>query len=470
MSAKKKLVMGIYSFSSCEGCRHEIINLGEELLEFLERNNVEIAYEPLLGFSQERNRYDVVFIEGAVTTKESLEKLYDLRRKARVLVALGSCSVLGGIAGMVKMYEVKELLTMQGLNNSLGPEFLIAKPISEYVKVDYRLRGCPINVREFLTLLSKIVSDEWFKQGERRFEFCRAITHVIEGKVLRFDGSKCIVCGRCVGVCNELGVNAINIVNRGIDVIVATPFLEPFEKTVCISCGLCTAVCPVDALKVRDDIQIVQHSLSSGRNPDIYVEPEAIAALASRYELDDVRKLFTALRRLGFRRVFVWSPLSRVRAGSGLTLVPVSSAEYIYIENFYPELRKYLIEPPKLPYEGVVVTSCIARKLQGEPVLTTREVDLMLRRTDVETLPPSEPDGVYLPTIKGFIKSIGPYEVKGVLNAVIGGYIREGTVILYICPYGCLGGGGQPHISESFEDEVKTRELYLEKLQKLNYT
>lgn len=465
----KKLVMGIYSFGSCEGCRHEIINLGEELLEFLERNNIEIAYEPLLGFSQEHSRYDVVFVEGAVMTKEDLEKLYDLRKKSQILVALGSCSVIGGIVGMMKMYGVKELLTMQELNNALSSKLLLAKPISEYVKVDYKLRGCPINVQEFLTLLSKVVSGEWFKQSERRFEFCKAVTYTIEGKVLRFDGSKCIVCGRCVGVCDKLGVNAISVVNRGIDATVATPFLEPFEKTACISCGLCTAVCPVDALRVRDDTRVVQHSLNNGRNLDIYVEPEAIAALAAKYKLDDVRKLFTALRRLGFRRVAVWSPLSRVRAGPGLTIVPVSSAEYIYIEKLYPELRKYLIEPPKLPYEGVILTSCTARKLQGEPVLTTREVDLMLRKLDVEVLPPSEPDNVHLPTIKDFIKSVGPYEVRGVLKAVIEGYIREGTVILYICPYGCLGGGGQPHISVSFEDETKARELYLEKLQRLNY-
>ncbi len=465
----RKLVVGIYSFSSCEGCRHEILNLGEELLEFLERNGIEIAYEPLLGFSQERKYYDVVFVEGAVTTKESLEKLYDLRKRARILVALGSCSVLGGIASMARMYRIEELLSIYGSKNALESELLSAKPISEYVEVDFWLRGCPINAQEFLALLSRIARGEWFKQAERRFEFCRTAIYTIEGRVLKLEGSKCIVCGRCVGICRELRVNAIGIVNRGIDVAVTTPFLEPFEKTSCIFCGLCTAVCPVDAFRVRDDIHVVQRALNSGRSLDLYIEPEVLAALAAKYRLDDVRKLFTALRKLGFQRVFVWSPLSRARIGPGLTIVPASEAEHIFVERFYPELRKYLTDPPKLPYEGVVVTACTARKLQGEPVLIAREVDLMLKKLDVEILPPSEPDGVYLPTMRGFVKSVGPYEVRGVLEAILKGYIREGTVVLYICPYGCLGGGGQPYVSEDPEAEAKARGPYLEELQKLGY-
>ena len=51
----KKLVIGIYSLTGCEGCRHEVINLGEKLIKAIEELGIELAYEPLLGLSTERD-------------------------------------------------------------------------------------------------------------------------------------------------------------------------------------------------------------------------------------------------------------------------------------------------------------------------------------------------------------------------------------------------------------------------------
>ena len=63
------------------------------------------------------------------------------------------------------------------------------------------------------------------------------------------DRSKCILCGDCVRMCNEVqNVGAINFTNRGSKMVVSTVFDEPLVKSSCVGCGQCAAVCPTGAL------------------------------------------------------------------------------------------------------------------------------------------------------------------------------------------------------------------------------
>ena len=62
-------------------------------------------------------------------------------------------------------------------------------------------------------------------------------------------GNKCILCGLCVRVCNEIiGASVMSFVNRGPYTVVSTPFLE--ENTACLGCMACAAVCPTHAIEI----------------------------------------------------------------------------------------------------------------------------------------------------------------------------------------------------------------------------
>lgn len=69
---------------------------------------------------------------------------------------------------------------------------------------------------------------------------------------LERNSEKCILCGMCVRVCEEvMGVTALGLVGRGFDSVVAPEFLRPLKDTGCISCGQCASICPTGALIER---------------------------------------------------------------------------------------------------------------------------------------------------------------------------------------------------------------------------
>jgi len=443
-SHMSKLTVGIYSLGGCEGCRHEIVNLGEELFKAMEEYGFKIVYEPLLGLRNEANYYDVVFIEGVVGSKEDVVRIRKIREKAKIVVALGSCSYLGGIPSAKRFIETKMDTT---ITEDIRP-LQVPQPITKYIKVDYWLRGCPINKHEFLELLKILSSNLWYRQGERRFEYTREYIAYVKGKVLTLHGDKCIVCGRCIGICKEIGVSVLGTVFRGINVAVTTPFNEPFEKTNCIHCGLCTLYCPVGAITYREDLTKVQELLSKGKELKLFIEPEVIAALMSVLKVDDPGKIINALKILGFSRVILWSPMNNVRDLKELTIITPSEAEYLYIKYFHKDMLKHVVKPSgSFNNDEVVATPCVARKLEHDLVLTTRELYRLLVKIPVNYLNSTLPNEVRLKNIPGMVKAIGAYEVRGILDAIRRGYVKEGTITVYICPEGCIMGGGQLYTS-----------------------
>jgi len=202
------------------------------------------------------------------------------------------------------------------------------------------------------------------------------------------DNSKCINCRRCIAACNDVQkIGAIGPSMRGDKTIIGSIFGKSLVDTPCINCGQCIAACPVGALTEKSAIDEVFAALA---DPDKFVvvqpAPAVRATIGEEFGLPmgvaQTGKLATALRRLGFDRVFDTNfgadltiieegteLLGRIKNGGVLPMITSCSPGWVsYCETFYPEFIPNL-SSCKSPHQmtGAIVKSYFAEKNNIDP-------------------------------------------------------------------------------------------------------
>ena len=124
------------------------------------------------------------------------------------------------------------------------------------------------------------------------------------------DSSKCILCRRCVTVCNEIqGVGLMNPHHRGFGTFIGPTEDEQLGESICTNCGQCVLVCPVGALKEKDSTQLVWNELlDPSKVTIVQTAPAVRAALGERFGYEPgtlvTGKMASALREMGFDYIF----------------------------------------------------------------------------------------------------------------------------------------------------------------------
>lgn len=149
----KKLRIGWFSFSCCEDSTiifTEILN--DYYLEW--KDKLEIASALVLQKRSKINNLDVAFVEGAITSKIQETKLLEIRKESKKLVAIGACACIGMPSSQRNLFDSK---TNNEIKNILI-RFQYAKKVkklSEIVKVDDQVPGCPMDENMFLQVINK---------------------------------------------------------------------------------------------------------------------------------------------------------------------------------------------------------------------------------------------------------------------------------------------------------------------------
>ncbi|MFH2028386.1 MAG: [FeFe] hydrogenase, group A, partial [Nanoarchaeota archaeon] len=283
-----------------------------------------------------------------------------------------------------------------------------------------------------------MIDDTPFEQTDR----CDPIDN--SSVSIRRDNNKCILCEQCVRVCNDVQtVYAIGMVNRGINTRINSNFNHTLAESSCINCGQCVVACPTGALTEKTDIPEVIDALNSGKYLIAQTAPSIRATLGELFGMpvgtSVTGKLPTALRQIGFHRVFdtnigaditiveeAHEFVKRVKGKKVLPMITTCCPAWIkFGEQFYYEelkdhmstcrspqamlsslIKTYYAKKIKKDPKDIVVVDimpCTAKKYEtsrpefkGETdfVLTTVELGKLLKELNIDfaNLPDSDYD------------------------------------------------------------------------------
>lgn len=149
--------IGIYGFTGCAGDQLMILNCEDQLVDIF--GTVEVRSFLMAKSDNHEGELDVAFVEGSISTDEQLKHLKEIRERAKVVVAIGTCACWGGPQAM-KLgedgWEERYKKVYGNAKITLAKAFE-AQPIDAFVKVDLYIPGCPIDKGEFLRAVSKVV-------------------------------------------------------------------------------------------------------------------------------------------------------------------------------------------------------------------------------------------------------------------------------------------------------------------------
>lgn len=262
------------------------------------------------------------------------------------------------------------------------------------------------------------------------------------------DPNKCILCGNCVRVCEELqGVGVLGFAHRGADAMVMPAFDKQIAATDCVNCGQCRVFCPTGAISIKSDEEAVWDALG-----DLDVRVVAQIAPAVRVAVGDafglpkgksvMGKIVNVLHRMGFDEVYdttfsadltiieeTQEFLNRIKNGGKLPLLTSCCPAWVkFVGDQFPEyqdnvstcrspqgmmssvVKEYFRDPANGQGKKTVMVSimpCTAKKMEAnrpnsytkeekdtDYVITTTELIKMIRMTGIDfaTLEPESSD------------------------------------------------------------------------------
>ncbi len=150
----KKPKVGFFEFTCCEGCQLTVLSLGDKLLDLFESVDIVNFRE---ASSYKGQDYEIAFIEGSISTSKDIERVKEIRARAKICVALGACAHLGGVNAIRNFQRQSDVRWRTYGDKAWLFDSILAQPIDAVIKVDHVIPECPIDKKEFLQITASIL-------------------------------------------------------------------------------------------------------------------------------------------------------------------------------------------------------------------------------------------------------------------------------------------------------------------------
>jgi sulfhydrogenase subunit delta len=196
---KRKPRLAVWKFASCDGCQLSLLDCEDELLAMADA--IDIAYFREATQREIKGAYDLSLVEGSITTPHDAERIRDVRRRSRTLMTIGACATAGGIQALRNFADVQQYASIVYARPDYIRTLATSTAIADHVRVDFELRGCPINSRQLVEVVSA------FLVGRRPVTPPHSVC--VECKI---EGNVCVMVAHgtpCLGPVTHAGCRAL---------------------------------------------------------------------------------------------------------------------------------------------------------------------------------------------------------------------------------------------------------------------
>jgi coenzyme F420-reducing hydrogenase gamma subunit len=148
--------LAVWKFASCDGCQLTLLDCEDELLTLA--SEVRIAHFLEASIRVLPGPYDVSLVEGSITTAADVERIHQVREQSRALITIGACATAGGIQALRNFADVEEFRAAVYASPQYIDTLATSTAIAAHVPVDFELRGCPIDRRQLLEVISAFLA------------------------------------------------------------------------------------------------------------------------------------------------------------------------------------------------------------------------------------------------------------------------------------------------------------------------
>ncbi len=180
---RRKPKLAVWKFASCDGCQLTLLDCEDHLLAVAQE--IEIANFPEASRAVVAGPYDLSLVEGSITTPHDKERIHEIRKQSKFLITIGACATSGGIQALRNFKDVKEFTSIVYAKPEYISTLATSTAISDHIKVDFELRGCPIDKKQLIEVITaylwhrkpQVVADSVCIECKRKGNVCVMVAH-----------------------------------------------------------------------------------------------------------------------------------------------------------------------------------------------------------------------------------------------------------------------------------------------------